>query len=311
MDSGKRIKQLREDRLLKPGDIELASWLIAETNGCSEYYISPESLVEVEQGSVPDIRRLLSLAQCLRVPYEQLLLLFDVDLQGMARYQVVPAVLTPAVLSPVVLSPVALSEDQTTSSPPIKLQKDASDPASDFDAHIDPDETMLLGPEQWECVPAELRGRLHPDRYCYALIGLKDDTMGSILPPESLVEVDEQQAEVRRFEWKSLRERPLYLVQHRYGYSCCWGEQQGNELTLLPHPLSQRKAMHFKTPHEAVVVGQVLNMWVPPQAHDARPDSVESYLSVAEHKPQGFLPPKINPQFSDIFEPRRPRRFSA
>jgi len=310
MDSGKRIKQLREDRLLKPGDIELATWLIAETNGCSGYYISPESLAEIEQGSVPDIRRLLSLAQCLRVPYEQLLLLFDVDLQGTARYQPVPAVLPPAVLPPAVLS-----EHQTTASPLIELRKDESDPASNFDAQIDPDETMLLAPEQWECVPADLRGRLRPDRYCYALIGLKDDTMGSILPPESLVEVDEQQAEVRRFEWRSLRERPLYLVRHRYGYSCCWGEQQGNELTLLPHPLSQRKAMYFKTPHEAVVMGQVVNMWLPPQVHDTRPDSVESYLSAAqhqsEHQPQEPLPPKIKPQLSDIFEPRRPRRFSA
>src|SRR5579859_2245247 len=141
MDSGKRIKQLREDRLLKPGDIELATWLIAETNGCSGYYISPESLAEIEQDSVPDIRTLLSLAQCLRVPYEQLLLLFDVDLQGMERYPLVPAVLIPAVLSPVVPS-----EDQTTSQQLIQLPKDESDPASDSDAQIDLDETMLLAP---------------------------------------------------------------------------------------------------------------------------------------------------------------------
>jgi hypothetical protein len=300
MNSGRRIQQLREDRLLKPGDIELASWLIAETNGCSEYYISLENLAEMEQGAVPDIRKLLSLAQCLRVPYENLLLLFDIDLQGTARYSLVPAV---------------LPEAQKTSSQPIELRQDESDPVSNFDAQIDPDETMLLAPEQWECVPAELRGRLHPNRYCYALIGLKDGTMGSILPPESLVEVDEQQAEVRRFEWRSLRERPLYLVRHLYGYSCCWCEQQGNELTLLPHPLSQCKAVHFNMPHEALVMGQVVNMWLPPQAHDTRPDSVESYLSAAqhqpEHQPQGPLPPKITPQFSDIFGPRRPRRFSA
>ncbi|HTC93137.1 MAG TPA: hypothetical protein VK699_06770 [Terriglobales bacterium] len=296
MNCGKRIQQLREDRLLKPGDIELASWLIAETNGCSEYYISLESLAEMEQGAVPDIRRLLSLAQCLRVPYEQLLLLFDIDLQGTARYSLVPAV---------------LPEVQKASSQPIELRQDESDPASNFDAQIDPDETMLLAPEQWECVPAEVRGRLHPDRYCYALIGLKDDTMGGILPPESLVEVDERQAEVQRFEWRSLRERPLYLVRHPYGYSCCWGEQQGNELTLLPHPLSQRKAMHFKTPDEAVVVGQVVNMWMPPQTHGMRPDSVESYLSAPDHLAQAILPPKINPQSNATLEPRRVRRFSA
>jgi transcriptional regulator with XRE-family HTH domain len=294
MNSGKRIQQLREDRLLKPGDIELASWLIAETNGCSEYYISPESLAEVEQGSVPDIRRLLSLAQCLRVPYEQLLLLFDVDLQEIARYRLLP-------------------EWQEPASPAMELPKNQSDLASNFEAESGLDETTLLGPdsEQWEYVPAELRNRLHPDRYCYALIGLKDDSMSGILPPESLVEVDNRQAEVVRFEWRSLRERPLYLVQHRYGYSCCWAEQQGDELTLLPHPLSQHKAKHFKTPDEALVLGKVVNMWVPPQTHDTRPDSVESYLSAAGRQPQEPLPPKINPQFSDIFERCRPRRFSA
>src|SRR5581483_3180757 len=256
MSSGKRIQQLREDRLLKPGDIELASWLIAETNECSEYYISLESLAEIEQGSVPDIRRLLSLAQCLRVPYEQLLLLFDIDLRETACFHFLPAL----------SSPINVSEDKTTALPPIEMQKE-SDLASDFDAQTDPDETILLGPEQLECVPAELRGKLHPDRYCYALIGLKDDTMGGILPPESVVEVDEQQVEVRNFEWKVLCERPLYLVRHQYGYSCCWGEQEGDELTLLPHPPSQRKARHFKTPHEAQVVGKVVNMWMPPQVH--------------------------------------------
>jgi hypothetical protein len=53
------------------------------------------------------------------------------------------------------------------------------------------------------------------------------------------------------------------LVGHDKGHSCCWCQVQGNELTLLPHPLSHRRVRHYNLPKEASVIGRVTNSWRP------------------------------------------------
>ena len=56
----------------------------------------------------------------------------------------------------------------------------------------------------------------------------------------SLVEVDVTQNVVQVFEWRRMRERPVYLVWHANGHSCCWCQLEGKELTLLPYPVFRR-----------------------------------------------------------------------
>ena len=87
--------------------------------------------------------------------------------------------------------------------------------------------------------PPPLHKYLDPGRYRYAVIGTKDDTMGDLIPPRSLVEIDTMQNAVQMSGWTSVLARPIYLVWHDNGHSCCWCQVQGNELTLLPHPLSR------------------------------------------------------------------------
>jgi len=96
-----------------------------------------------------------------------------------------------------------------------------------------------------------------------AVVGLKDDTMGELIPPGSLVEVDVMQNAVQVFDWKTIRERPVYLVWHTDGHSCCWCQLEGKELTLLPYPLSRQSVRRFKVPREASVIGRVINAWLP------------------------------------------------
>ncbi len=111
-------------------------------------------------------------------------------------------------------------------------------------------------------IPQSLRKRLDPTRFRYALIGLKDDSMSDIIPAGSLVEVDREQSKVTRFDWASLMERPIYLVLHDMGYSCCWCQQDGTDLTLLPHPASRYPVRRLKTPSQASVIGRVTHAWL-------------------------------------------------
>jgi hypothetical protein len=120
-----------------------------------------------------------------------------------------------------------------------------------------------VNPQELAALPPALRSRLDPRRYRYAIVGVKDDTMGDLIPPGSLVEVDVMQNAVQVFDWRSMRERPVYLVWHTDGHSCCWCQQQGKELTLLPYPLSRRPVRRFKVPREASVIGRVINAWLP------------------------------------------------
>jgi len=281
MNSGERIRQLREERLMKPDDVERASRSIAEISASMEYYISEASLAEMENGSAPSIYKICSLARCFKIPYEQLLLIFGIDVK--AEWQETNRHRVP------VPSARQRGNSQSIALRPIELSKDGVDFRLNFNAQISLKETHLLSPHprRWGNIPATLRKRLHPTHFRYAWIGLKDDTMADILPPGSLIEIDKKQTEIQRSPWKSLRERPLYLVRHAGGYSCCWCQLEGNELTLIPHLLSQRQAMHFKTPQQAAVIGRVVNVWMPRQLHNMRTESVDNY-SLAPYSTQNY-----------------------
>src|SRR5260370_4023284 len=67
---GKIIKQLREERFLRPSEIERISRAIASDSGNSRFYISHGSLDNIESSeNVPGIFKIFSLAVCFRLSY--------------------------------------------------------------------------------------------------------------------------------------------------------------------------------------------------------------------------------------------------
>ena len=249
MDSGKLIRELREERFVKSTDIERISRSIASDKGNADFYVSHSTLADVETGSVPSIHKLFSLAACLRVSLDDLLLVFGIDANEVRQYagQGEPGSRGPAAL-----------EARETPETGFRFQLN-------FDNSFNSHETSLLrlNPQELAALPPALRKRLDPRRYRYAVVGLKDDTMGDLIPPGSLVEVDVMQNAVQVFDWRSMRERPVYLVWHTDGHSCCWCQMEGKELTLLPYPLSRQPVRRFKVPREASVIGRVINAWLP------------------------------------------------
>jgi len=246
MRSGKQIPELREGRFVKSGDIERISRSIADVKGNSDFYVSHSSLADVETGSVPSIHKLFSLAASLKVSLEELLLVFGIDANEVSQF--------PGQRALGQRGPAALE----TQEPGFRFQLN-------FDTCFDRLETSLLrwNPQELAALPPVLRERLDAGRYRYAVVGLKDDTMGELIPAGSIVEVDVTQNAVQVFDWRSMRERPVYLVWHANGHSCCWCQLEGKELTLLPYPLSRQPVRRFRAPREASVIGRVTNAWLP------------------------------------------------
>lgn len=244
MEPARLIKKLREERFTKASEIERVSRSIAEDKHNPDFCISHGTLADIENGSIPSIYKIFSLAVCLKLPYEQLLLVFGVDPQEVGRYEAPGAAKTD-------LEPVDLRE------PGFRFQLH-------FDNRLNFKETNLLGPspEQLGLLPASLRKRLNPQQFRYALVGLEDDNMGDLIPPGSLVEIDKEQNEIEVFAWRTMRERPVYFVWHERGYSCCWCQLTGNELMLLPHPASRQPVLHYRMPREASVIGRVVHAWL-------------------------------------------------
>ena len=185
MNSGKWIRELREERFVRSSDIERVSRSIADVKGDADFYISHSTLADVETGAVPSIHKLVSLAVCLKVPLEELLLVFGVD--GEEVRQCI------AQGEPGVQKPWAIQDQQTG----FRFQLT-------FDAGFNSQETRLLtlNPQELAGLPAAQFRRLDPKRYRYAAIGLKDDSMGDLIPPGSLVEVDVKQNTVQVSDWR-------------------------------------------------------------------------------------------------------------
>jgi len=252
MDSGKWIRQLRQERFVKSSDIERVSRSIADVKGNADFYVSHSTLADIETGSVPSIHKLLSLAWCLKISLEELLLVFGIDSNEVRRFA-----------GPLESGP-APPESIEVPQPSLHFQLN-------FDTNFSRHETSLLklNPQELATLPPALQERLEPRRHRYAVVGLKDDTMGELIPPGSLVEVDVMQNAVQVSDWRSMRERPVYLVWHTDGHSCCWCQVEGKELTCLPHPLSRQPVRRFKMPREASIIGRVINAWLPFEHHQA------------------------------------------
>jgi hypothetical protein len=84
--------------------------------------------------------------------------------------------------------------------------------------------------------------------------------MYPILPPGSFVQVDETKNKVGEGAWRSEFERPIYFVEMRDAYTCCWCSTKRDSIVLQPHPLSPVPVRVLKYPQEAEILGQVVGV---------------------------------------------------
>ena len=242
--AGLNLRGVRERLGLTMREVESASARIAERHGNEEFGVSPSRLSDIEtKGLVPSIFRLYSLAIVYRSDLRELLAWYGIDLS-----------LSAADLQ-LNLPPKSHIEEtlQGTAKVAIPLRLDPS-----FDPRRSANLSRMV--EQWGSVPLGYLANLSQDKYMYGYVGSEDFTMYPLLPPGTFLQVDEARSKIEQALWRSELERPIYFVETRDGYTCCWCSLKGNDIVLHSHPLSPVPVRVLRHPREAEVIGQVVGI---------------------------------------------------
>lgn len=244
LPAGMVLRKIRDSLGLTMRDVENASLIVAQTHDSMEYLIPPSRLSDIEtKGVVPSVYRFYCLAAIYHRPARELLLHYGIDLEGTrADWNA---------SRPAKSHLVTLDLGQEVCETPVKM-----DPGFDLR------ETSDLGRmvQQWGTVPFSLLSSLASQPYAYGFVGTEDFTMYPILHPGTFVQVDESKRVVVEHQWRSEYERPIYFVETREGFTCCWCSFRLNSLVLQPHPLSPTPVRVLKHPQEAEVIGQVVGV---------------------------------------------------
>jgi hypothetical protein len=129
-----------------------------------------------------------------------------------------------------------------------------------WNVSIDPRRTTVLGSEidGWETLPLSFLPPTAVQVYSYGYIGTEDRTMFPLLAPGAFVQIDESQNRVTKGPWRSIDERPIYFVETREGFRCCWCLIEGDLITLQGHPQSSEPVRVCRHPQQAEVLGRVV-----------------------------------------------------
>jgi transcriptional regulator with XRE-family HTH domain len=263
LTGGQKLRALREALGYTMRDVETGSLQVSRRLGNDEFAIPPSRLSDIEtKGVVPSIFRLYTLAAIYRCGYHELLSWYGVDLNAIHADL--------GFTRPNRSHFSQVSDSITEARVPVRL-----DPG--FTLSKTTNVARMI--EQWGVVPLTYLSTLAADRYSYGYIGAEDFTMQPILPPGSFVQVDEAKNKVAEGVWRSEFERPIYFVETREGFVCCWCHVSRDRIVLQSHPLSPVPVRTLKHPQEAEVIGQVVGVamrlggW---QALHSEPEQKES-----------------------------------
>lgn len=246
LTGGLNLRASRERLGLTMRDVESASLRIAEKHRNDEFAISPSRLSDIEtKGLVPSIFRLYSLAVIYRHDLREILSWYGIELNGAA-------------------GDLKLSLPRKSHVSDLLQSTQVVQMPTRLDPAFDPRRTANLGRmvEQWGLVPVAYLAQFANTNYTYGYIGSEDFTMYPLLPPGTFLQIDESKNRIQQGMWRSEFERPIYFVETREGYTCCWCTLKGDSLTLQPHSLSPVPVRVLRHPQHAEVIGQVVGIAV-------------------------------------------------
>ena len=114
----------------------------------------------------------------------------------------------------------------------------------------------------WGDIPLLLMLDVDWERGPLVLIGTEDRMMWPLLPPGSLLQLDQRVRTIADGHFTEF-ERPIYLIEYRNRFFCCHAQRRGDTLRLISHRESQWPPdipVRFK---EARVRGQVTPIFRP------------------------------------------------
>jgi transcriptional regulator with XRE-family HTH domain len=241
--AGEQLRELRNRLGVTTREVEEFSRLISEDRQNEEFYISNAWLTQLEnKNSVPSIYKLYSLSVIYRIKFNDLLMLFGIDVGATTRYQFA----------------LPLQNTHLASFEPLDPEQAVTFPVR-FDKNFSLEKTSLIARmvEVWGEVPVALIQRLDVRHCQYGFIGKDDYMMYPLLRPGSFVQIDNQVSRMQTTDWRTELDRPIYFIELRDSYACSWCEVRGSQITLIPHPLSGCTIRQFAYPDDAEIIGQV------------------------------------------------------
>jgi len=242
--AGQNLRGVRERLGLTMRDVESASARIAQRHGNEEFLIGPSRLSDIEtKGIIPSIYRLYALSIIYRRDLYEILGWYGIDMNESTA-------------------------DLALALPPKSHRMESLQRAGvvqmpiRMDPSFDTRHTNNIGRmiEQWGPVPLAYLAQFVNHNFTYGYIGSEDFTMYPILPPGTFIQVDETRNKVVDGVWRSEYERPIYFVETRDGYTCCWCAAKRDNLILQPHPLSPVSVRVLRQPQDAEIIGQVVGI---------------------------------------------------
>ena len=243
-DPGKKLKTIRERLSLKYREVEEASARIAAARGNDEFIVSLSRLSDIEnKGTLPSLYRLYSLCAIYRLDLNETLSWYGITVQTLAG----DATLVELPKT----HPIGFQPEDGEVQVPLAL-----------DPGIDMSKTMFLSRliQKWGKIPLMLLNNIDLRSLRYAFIGTEDWSMYPLIPPGSLVVIDETRRRIVNSGWNSEFERPVYFFEHRQGYLCAWCLLRDGRLTVQPHPSSLCDPEVYDYPAEIEVIGQVTDV---------------------------------------------------
>ncbi len=245
MDPGLRLKNIRESLGLRYRDVSAAADIIAGRRKSNDFAIGLSRLADIEnRGVMPSLHRLYSLCAIYRLDFEEALRWYGVPLDQ------IWADATTA--HPPNTHPIALYEPKQGSAHlPLQI-----DPGVDFN------KTQFLSRivQRWGKVPLLMLGGLNFDDARYGMIGWEDQRMSPLLRPGAIVQIDMQRRQIEAGGWTSEFDRPIYFLELRTGYACCWCSRNGDQLILQPHHASPSSPEVLSLKQDLDVIGQVVGV---------------------------------------------------
>jgi len=245
MDPGLRLKNIREGLGLRYRDVEHASNVIAKRRKSSDFAVGLSRLADIEnRGVVPNPHRLYSLCAIYRIDFEEALGWYGVPLSE-------------------------LWADATTAHPPNTHLIDVYRPSHGevrLPLHVDPgvdfDKTQFLSRVvmRWGSAPVFMLNALDLDTGRYGMVGWEDMRMFPLLRPGAIVQIDTQRRQIQDSGWSNEFERPIYFLELRSGYACCWCSRSGEKLILQPHHASPEPPEIVDAKRDVDIIGQVVGV---------------------------------------------------
>lgn len=243
MTPGERLRKIREDLGLSVRAVEAASSKIAERHGNQDYFVPISRLSDIEtKGVLPNLYRLYTLSVIYREDYRTLLQIFDIHFDN-----------APADLE--------VASVRATHRANIFTSLSTVRMPTHLDPSFDPASTVSIGRMivSWGTAPLSyLRRFSENQRFTYGFVGEDDWTMYPLILPGSFLQVDEAKQKITAGPWRSEYERPIYFLETRQGFTCCWCESNNRMLTLKPHPMSPVSTRILRLGTEVEVLGQVV-----------------------------------------------------